>query len=409
MIDSANKKILCVDDEQNVLHMFRRTLGRHFNLLTASSGDVALELLAEHNDIAVIISDYNMPCLDGVEFLKLAKKIVPDSVQIMLTGNIQLDVAIKTINETSLYRYLPKPFPTEDLQQIVNDAINQYQLVQTKQLLTAELEGKNSELADINKLLSIKNNQLELELDMAKNVYKKVYDYYGHNQLDGLDYLIDAKDTVGGDFLLTYVTKDAQSFYLMMGDVTGHGLQSALAVLLITEVFDSQCRNNPNIEELLHSINERMRLKLPTGLFCAAIVLKLDVKKGLLQSWQGGLPEAFFLDKSGGVVATLPSTNLPLGILESADFSDSPVWHDTNHFSSIFLYTDGLIDQINHQENRFGTDRLLNALLTSVSEKRKIDFVEEKLRIFQQDQEQCDDISMVELDFSRLIQSLKNL
>ncbi|WP_054758567.1 response regulator [Methylomonas koyamae] len=107
MADTSQDKILCVDDEQNILDMFRRTLGRQFALFTASSAADALRILQHERDIAVIMSDYSMPGANGLEFLQRAGEISPDSVQIVLTGNIEIDVAIKAINEATSFATCP--------------------------------------------------------------------------------------------------------------------------------------------------------------------------------------------------------------------------------------------------------------------------------------------------------------
>ena len=102
MLNNASDKVLCVDDEDNILAMFHRTLGRIFSIVTVNSGKKALDLLADNVEFAVIISDYSMPSINGVEFLKLAREISPNSVQILLTGNIELDIAVKAVNETNV-------------------------------------------------------------------------------------------------------------------------------------------------------------------------------------------------------------------------------------------------------------------------------------------------------------------
>ena len=128
MSQKSTAKILCVDDEENILHMFRRTIGREYTLFTANSGENGLKILAENPDIAVILSDFNMPGINGVEFLKQARELTPYAVEIMLTGNIELDVAINAINETDIFRYLPKPCPMDTLRKVLTDALNQYYL-----------------------------------------------------------------------------------------------------------------------------------------------------------------------------------------------------------------------------------------------------------------------------------------
>ncbi|OQW77554.1 MAG: hypothetical protein BVN35_05390 [Proteobacteria bacterium ST_bin11] len=407
MSNAFSEKLLCVDDEDNMLHLFRRTLGREFQLYVANSAESALQLLQEHRDFAVIVSDYNMPGINGVEFLKLARTLSPDAVLVMLTGNIELDIAIKTINETDIFRYMPKPCPMEVMRKVVLDAIAQYRLIISKQELSAELEHKNAALLNANRQLAKQNYLLETELEMAKIVYANVYKF-GHTELSGLDFFLAAKDEVGGDFLLNHVSENSKSCYLMLGDLTGHGLQSALAVLLVTEVFGALCDTEPSLDALTQNINEKMCRKLPVGLFCSALILKIDLAAGQLFVWQGGMPDAYFLDANGEVIKTLASNNLPLGIDPDPAFGNNTSCHAFSDGTSLFVYSDGVTEQIGLDETMFGEKRLRHALRHTPPGCRRIDTVLASLRGHQNELEQTDDISLFELNLQRLCQALEH-
>jgi serine phosphatase RsbU (regulator of sigma subunit) len=408
MPEKLTTKILCVDDEDNILAMYRRSLGREYTLYTANSPLDALDLIKEHKDFAVIVSDYSMPTINGVEFLKLARDLAPDSVQIMLTGNIELDIAIQTINEINVYRYLSKPFPMDELRKVLASAINQYQLVIDKHMLSEELKRKNIELVASNEALAKQKKLLEYELELAKTVYSKVH-AYGHSEPDGLDYINHNKETAGGDFLLTHTNLSQQSFYIMMGDLTGHGLSAALAVLLVTEIFDTLCIANPSIEMLVGDINEKMCRKLPLELFCAAFLIRLDWRVGKLSIWQGGMPDAYLLDAQGNLVKKIVSNNLPLGVLAEQNYLGTAIHISVDEATSLFVYSDGLIEQSNQQNIMFGDENLLAMLRTTLSNQRRVDMVLQSLKVHQQEQAQLDDVSMIELNFSRVSKALNAL
>ncbi|ANE56221.1 SpoIIE family protein phosphatase [Methylomonas sp. DH-1] len=405
MADTPQDKILCVDDEQNILDMFKRTLGRQFALFTASSAAEALRILQQERDIAVIMSDYSMPGTNGLEFLQRAGEISPDSVQIVLTGNIELDVAIKAINEAHIFRYLPKPCPMEVTKKIIADALAQYRLVVAKRQLSEQLEQKNLELLQRNAELAEKQALLEHELETAKIVCSK-FGKYGYQVPDGLDFFISAKEAVGGDFILNAVSRDGRAFYLMMGDLTGHGLQSALGGLLVTEIFDEQCPDRPPLHELASIINRKMCRKLPTGLFCAAALMALDLAEGRLQVWNGGMPDIYFLDKQGSIADKVHSANLPLGIAADAGLIGTIADYDIGDIESVFLYSDGVTDQIGADLGLFGAEALQRALTAAPTAARRIDRVVAQLRIHQQQQPQTDDISMAEVNLPLICQTL---
>ncbi|PPD33568.1 MAG: hypothetical protein CTY19_07410 [Methylomonas sp.] len=398
--------ILCVDDEPNVLNMFQRTLGRAFNLLTALSADQALDLFQQHANIAVIISDYNMPGMDGLALLKQVMIISPHTVQIMLTGNINIDVSIEAINETEIFRYLPKPCPTETLQKVTQDALNQYHLYVEKQRLTQELAEKNQALSLTNAELEKQKYLLETELDMAKTVFRNVVSYH-HQELDGLDYRNYPKAEVGGDFLLSFASDDKQSLYLMMGDLTGHGLQSALAIILVADSFETLCQTSLPIEALAKHINTKMCSTLPIGLFCATGLIKLDLTTQRLSIWQGGIPDIYMFDAHNQLSQTLTSNNLPLGISSEQEFTGTAREYPIDAINRLFFCTDGVSDQIGMDGQAFGDERLQLTLTETPAWQLQVDTVMTHLRQHQQQIAQSDDISMLALNIPRLVQALR--
>ena len=92
--------ILCVDDEENILTALERTFleEEDYEILTANSGEEGLKLL-EGNQVDLIISDQRMPGMSGVEFLKKARELYPDTIRIALSGFADFDTITKAINE----------------------------------------------------------------------------------------------------------------------------------------------------------------------------------------------------------------------------------------------------------------------------------------------------------------------
>ena len=135
-------KVLLVDDEEKILAAARRSLGSTFEIRIAVGPDAGLAILQTEKEFAVIVTDMSMPGMTGIEFLKRAAKIVPDTVNIMLTGNADIDVATDAFNEGSLFRYFQKPLPGDILAKGIRAALRQHQLVVAeKQLLTQTLSG----------------------------------------------------------------------------------------------------------------------------------------------------------------------------------------------------------------------------------------------------------------------------
>lgn len=119
---SKNRTLLCVDDEQNILNSLKRQLWKDdFTVLTVSSGQEALELFKK-NEVDVILSDQRMPHMTGVELMGKIKKIYPDTVRIMLSGQVDMNEVLAAINQGEIFRFLTKPWNPEQLQFILQEA-----------------------------------------------------------------------------------------------------------------------------------------------------------------------------------------------------------------------------------------------------------------------------------------------
>ena len=144
------EQILCVDDDPNLLSSLKRSLRKEFELTLAGSGPEALEMLANGGKFAVILADMKMPGMDGVELLKRVKKISPDTVRVMLTGNADLTTAVQAVNHGHIFRFLTKPTSKEDLLISLQNAVRQHELiVAERQLLEETLKGSLGMTVDI--------------------------------------------------------------------------------------------------------------------------------------------------------------------------------------------------------------------------------------------------------------------
>jgi response regulator RpfG family c-di-GMP phosphodiesterase len=142
----TNEKVLFVDDEENVLAAFRRQLRKEFEVFTAGSGAIALDLLMQDGPFAVVVADMKMPEMDGVNFLARVKEISPNTSRMILTGYAELSTAIDAVNNGKIFRFLTKPCSTQDLVQAVQSGIQQYRLVTAEQELLEKTLGQSVQL-----------------------------------------------------------------------------------------------------------------------------------------------------------------------------------------------------------------------------------------------------------------------
>ena len=145
-----SERILFVDDDTNLLASVERTFRRQFQLDTAEGGEPGLAKIAQRGPYAAIVSDRQMPGMDGIQFLAAARQRAPDTVRILLTGNVDLEAAVRVVNEGNIFRFLIKPCPTDILSKALEDALAIYRLATAeKELLNKTLSGSVKLLTEI--------------------------------------------------------------------------------------------------------------------------------------------------------------------------------------------------------------------------------------------------------------------
>lgn len=114
-------KVLCVDDEPNIVRALQWLLQKEFDVLTANSAQDGLALVRQ-NDFDVVISDQRMPQMTGVEFLQQVKQLSPRSMRILLTGYSDMQAILKSVNESEVFRFINKPWNIAELPKVVEQA-----------------------------------------------------------------------------------------------------------------------------------------------------------------------------------------------------------------------------------------------------------------------------------------------
>lgn len=169
-------KILVVDDEIHILKAVKRLFyDDHFTIFTALSGEEALEYLASE-DIAVIISDQRMPGMSGAELLHQCRKMVPNTVRIMLTGNGDLSTAKEAINDGEVFRFVTKPWEHGEFLALIRLAVEHYSLLEAKERYEAQIRAQNLELRELNEELEHRVQERTREVVAKQEEVARLYD-----------------------------------------------------------------------------------------------------------------------------------------------------------------------------------------------------------------------------------------
>lgn len=147
--------LLVVDDEPDVLDSLRHLFHRRYRVLTAANAPQGLELLqAEAPRVGVILSDQRMPGMTGDAFLARAREVAPDAVRLLFTGYADIQAVVSAINQGGIFHYILKPWNPAELEAVVAQAVQQYDLLADRRRLLAELQAANARLIEANRELA---------------------------------------------------------------------------------------------------------------------------------------------------------------------------------------------------------------------------------------------------------------
>lgn len=137
--------ILYVDDEKGNREVFKASFRRYYTIYTAESAKEGLKVL-ENNIINIIITDQRMPNMTGSEFLTSIVNVYPEPIRMIMTGYADLNAVIDAVNNGKVYKYLTKPWDSDQLKMIIDEAYNTYSLQQQQKKLIKDLLRVNEQL-----------------------------------------------------------------------------------------------------------------------------------------------------------------------------------------------------------------------------------------------------------------------
>lgn len=153
------KKLLIVDDDSFILELLSERLKQFYTITTCESGEEAIKLAQKH-DFNIILLDYNMPELTGLDVLKEIRKFNTYSQVIIITAYPTYELAVQ-FNPYDVYEFISKPFQLDALIHTVNKAWDKYYLVKIKNKFKTDLIGHNTELRKVNEELQKSNQKLD--------------------------------------------------------------------------------------------------------------------------------------------------------------------------------------------------------------------------------------------------------
>ena len=396
--------ILYVDSSKENLERFEKAFSREYFIHSAGSGKKGLEIM-EQKTIQLVISDQQLPDMDGMEFLELVRYRFPESMRMILAGKGEKETILSEYDRGNLYRYVTKPWTGEDLKMSIDNAMELYNLkIQNRNLVdamedatrnlehkvmarTREIERQKANITDSLIYASRIQNALMLP---PEELTRLLPDHFVLNK---------PKDIVSGDFY--WVARKNGLLIIAVADCTGHGVPGAfmsiLGISFLNEIVTG--RDDPRPNEILNSLRSQIikalgqsgrRDETKEGMEMALCTVDLERKK---IQFSGAFRPMYLI--SDGKLKVIRGDRMPVGIYweERGSFSNKELSFSDSDI--IYLFTDGYVDQIGGLERKTFKSVRFRKLLREIchkplEEQRAI--LREEHEIWRAGQEQIDDI-----------------
>ena len=371
-------KILLVDDDEMLLAGLKRQLRNKFQVETAISGENAVKMVEDNGPYAVVVSDYMMPGMNGIELLTQVKQTDPDTIRMMLTGSADMATAVKAVNEGSIYKFHPKPCPAETLSDAIQSGIEEYRKVTTDQSQLKNFQSHVTKASKLQRMLMPKSEP----------------------QVDGFD--IAGKsiscDETGGDYY-DFINPDEwgqEKIGIVVADVIGHGISAAILMTSVRASFRERILSPGSGVSIVSDVNNRLVQDIEAlNLFITMFYSEIDLKEKCFRWVHAGHESALSYDPATDTSDILGGEGLPLGVMQDWVYEESKIQIQPGQI--ILIGTDGIKEACNPENEHFGNERLQMVIKDNHRKSAKdiLDEVYNALESFRGSAERKDDETMV--------------
>ena len=368
---SSRGKALIVDDEATNRLILQAHLSKNgYEIVIALNGIEAIEKFkAESPDI--IFMDVLMPEMDGYEATKQIKILCGERfVPIIFLTAITNEEELARCVEAGGDDFLTKPFSST--------------------LLKAKVDALER-VRDLHREVQYHHEQILRDEEVAEELFSKVV-MADNVELDRLHVMLRPAVTFSGDILMSARSPSGE-LYVLLGDFTGHGLVASIGALPTSEVFRTMTKKGFSLSSVLKELNKKLASLLPCDKFLAlgAISIAKDAKTAKV--WNGGIPSIVHLTADRKIKDHFPAEHLALGIIDEID-NEKPVHVELNDGDALVMYTDGVIEATDPNDQMFGEERFEEHLVKGKTDDLLIN-IEKDLINFTEGYAQDDDISIV--------------
>ncbi len=376
-------KILVVDDEPDLeplvlQRMRRRIRSGQYSFVFAHNGVEALEVLRQEEDIDMVISDINMPQMDGLTLLEQIPKVDPNVRSIIISAYGDMK-NIRTAMNRGAFDFVTKPLDFDDLQITIDRTL-------------AHLVEWRDALSSRDRLVSLEN-----ELNVASKIQQSILptEFPWEDDFAVFASMEPAKE-VGGDFYdVIHLGQDRVG--VAIADVSDKGVPAALFMMSSRTLLKGSAIGKYEPGEVLQEVNDLLCEGNEAMMFVTLLYAVYDRTTGKLTFANGGHCTPY-VRRSDGNIIDLPLTGgMALGILDGQDYYQDTF--DLLPGDTVFLYSDGVSEAMNREGEEFGLERMAQVLAEKATEDPRAvnQAMFEAVRTFAGDTPQSDDITCLTL------------
>ena len=381
-------KILSVDDETDLelllTQYFRRQIRKgDYQFYFAHNGLEALTMLLREKDIDIILSDINMPEMDGLTLLTKINELQNPALKCIMVSAYGDMSNIRSAMNNGAFDFATKPIDLDDLSVTIEKAVQQIEYIKQSQEEHSQLESLKTDLA--------------VAGEIQQAILPRIFPPFPENEreLDLAATMIPAKD-VGGDFY-DFFRIDDDHIGLVMADVSGKGVPAAIFMAVSRTLIRTIALQGFEPGACLTKSNNLLFKESIDSMFVTVFYAIYNIRTGELTYCNGG-HNAPYIVKANGSVEMMPiSSNCMVGAIEDWDFKDAKTQLGLG--DTLVMYTDGVNEAFNSDYQEYGDARMAQLLKGQYGKdcRALIDAQMADVKAFAGDAPQSDDITIMAL------------
>jgi phosphoserine phosphatase RsbU/P len=342
-------RIMVVDDEPDlellITQKYRKQIRNdEMAFVFAEDGLDALNKLDQDDDIDMILTDINMPRMDGLTLLANINEKYPmlRSVIVSAYGDM---TNIRTALNRGAFDFITKPIDFQDLEITIQKTLDQVRILKQA-------------VKDRNRLVSIQN-ELEVARQIQAAIIPQNFPAFPERKEFELHASMNAAKKVGGDFYDFFMIDDNRLGFAI-GDVSGKGVPAALFMAVSRALLKATALRGISPHDCLLQVNQLLQSENSTSMFVTVFYGILDLRNGSVEFSNGGHNPPCLIKKMGDVTLLDLTGNFVLGAFATSEYQSKSI--DLEEGDSLVLYTDGVTEAVNKFGTQFSEEGLMNCL-----------------------------------------------